>query len=91
MDSLTLRIILLALGVFFIVGIYLWDKRNHVDARLFNRRKSRKKRHASRDRQKGQAGFGNDPNRIGKTVILRFKKLRGIRGIGIHGSIKPLF
>ncbi len=42
MESYTLRVILLVLGILFILGIYLWDKRNHVDARLFKRRKSRK-------------------------------------------------
>jgi cell division protein ZipA len=60
MDSLTLRIILLALGVFFIVGIYLWDRRNHVDARLFNRRKARKSLNKNRERHRNSSAFEHD-------------------------------
>lgn len=44
MDSTSVRIILLILGVAFIAGIYLWDKKKHVDARLFKKQARRKPR-----------------------------------------------
>jgi len=43
MDSTELRIILLILGIAFVAGIYFWDKRKHVDARLFKKQSVRKK------------------------------------------------
>ena len=44
MDSNTLRLILLVLGIALVVGIYLWDRRKHVDSRLFSKRSIRKNR-----------------------------------------------
>jgi len=48
MDSNVLRLILLLLGIALITGIYLWDKRKHVDSRLFKKRSARNsKKHDS--------------------------------------------
>jgi len=44
MDSNTLRLILFILGITLVVGIYLWDRKKHVDSKLFSKRSSRKSR-----------------------------------------------
>ena len=52
MEELSLRVILLIVGVFLIIGIYLWDKRKHVDDRLLKRFKSRQSPAKRRRRDK---------------------------------------
>jgi len=61
MESYMLRVILLGLGILFILAIYLWDKRSHVDVRMFKRRSARKEssRH-SRHRQRDHSAFDDD-------------------------------
>lgn len=44
MDSNLLRLILLILGIALVAGIYLWDRRKHVDSRFFTRQSVRRSR-----------------------------------------------
>lgn len=44
MDSNVLRLILLILGIVLVAGIYLWDRRKHVDSRFFKRQSVRRNR-----------------------------------------------
>lgn len=44
MDSNLLRLVLLILGIVLVAGIYLWDRRKHVDSRLLRKQSARKSR-----------------------------------------------
>lgn len=54
MDTDTLRIVLFVLGIFFVAGIYFWDRRKHVDNRFHSqqlKRRNKRKKHSVFDQE----------------------------------------
>lgn len=61
MDSNSLRLVLLILGVVLVAGIYLWDRRKHVDSRLFRKQSVRRNRQHDTSVFDNGEGTDDDP------------------------------